>query len=129
MRLPHREADETIVMPDRFHTRQCSPSIQSRTVVGVSAGLELHHVMAAEAFNQLGRRALSDDLAMIYNREAIAEALGLVHVMRGQQNRTASELKIPDKVPELAAALRIKASRGFVEKKDFWISYQRRGDS
>ena len=94
MRLAHREANQTIVVTNRFHTRQRSPGIQSSAVTGIAAGLELHHVMPAEAVNQVGRRAFGNDLAMIDDRQAVAQALGFVHVVRGQQHRATAPLKV-----------------------------------
>src|ERR1700685_2230487 len=75
VRLTHGEADQTIVMTHRFHTGQRPPSLQGRSVAGGAAGCELHHVMSAEAFDQLRRRAFCNDLAMINDGQAIAKAL------------------------------------------------------
>src|SRR4029077_758275 len=91
------------------------------------AGLELHHVVPAQALDQLGRRAFGNDLAVVDDREPVAQAFGLVHVMRGQQHCAAIALKVANNVPELAAALRIESGRRFVEKKNSWISHERRG--
>src|SRR6202035_3511703 len=81
--------------------------------------------MSAQSFNQIGRRTFGNDLAMIHDHQAVAQAFSLVHVMRGQQNCPSAPLKVANDVPELAAALRIEASGRLVEKKNFGISYER----
>ena len=39
--------------------------------------------------DQLGRRAEGDDLAVVDDRHPVAQALGLVHVVGGEQHRAA----------------------------------------
>src|SRR5579863_2135504 len=68
VRLAYGKADQTIVMADRLHAGQHSPRIESSTVAGVAAGLELHHVVPAQALDQLGGRAFGNDLAVVDDR-------------------------------------------------------------
>src|SRR5579864_1966060 len=65
---------------------------------------------------------------MIDNGETVAEALGFIHVMRGEQHGAAIALKDANDLPELSAALRIQARRWLVEKENFRIAHQRGGD-
>ena len=65
---------------------------------------------------------------MIDNRQAIAKALGLIHVMGGQQNGSALLLKSANDVPELASALRIKTGCRLVQKKNLGVADERRSD-
>ena len=98
-------------------------------VVGVFvfAYLELDHVMAAEAVDELGGSAFGDDLAMIDDGEAVAEAFSFVHVVSGEEDGPTFFLEDADDVPELAAALGIESGGGLVEKKDARIADQRGG--
>src|SRR5690242_6993540 len=84
--------------------------------------------MYAEAGDQIGGRALGDDLSVIDDGEAITEALGFVHVMRGEQNCASVALKDADDIPQLAPALRVQAGRWFIQEQNFWITHQRGRD-
>src|ERR1700686_5273521 len=112
-------------MTNRLYAWQPTPSIQICRSAGTATGLELHDVMAAQSFNQIGRRTFGNDLAMIHDHKAVAKAFSLVHVMRGQQNCPSAPLKVANDVPELAAALRIESGGRLIEKKNSGISYQR----
>src|SRR5688572_28014659 len=46
---------------------------------------ELHHVLRAERSDELLRRTESYHLPMIHDRDPVAETLGLVHVVRGEE--------------------------------------------
>jgi hypothetical protein len=61
---------------------------------------------------------------MVYDRQPIAQTFRFVHVVRGQQNRSAALLKCTNDVPKLAAALRIESRRRFVEEQDSRIANQ-----
>jgi hypothetical protein len=78
--------------------------------------LELDHVMAAEAVDEVGGSAFGYDLAVIDYGELVAEAFGLVHVVRGEQHGATFFLEDADDVPVLAAALGIESGGGLVEK-------------
>jgi hypothetical protein len=60
--------------------------------------------------------------------DAIAQALGFVHVVRREEDRPSAALQVAEDVPHLAARLRIEARRRFVEKKQLRIAYQGRGN-
>ena len=62
--------------------------------------------------------------AVIDNGQPVAEALGLVHVVRGEQNRSAFLLEAADDVPKLTPALRIESGSRLVKKKDARIADQ-----
>ena len=72
--------------------------------------------------DQLARRVEGHDLAVIDDGDAVAEPLGFVHVMRGEQHSAAGLAEAADDVPELAARLRIEAGRRFVEKQQLRIA-------
>ena len=99
-------------------------------VVGISvfAHLKFNHVMAAEAIDEIGGSAFGDDLAVINYSKTVAEAFGLVHVVRGEKDGATFVLEGADDIPELAAALGIESGGGFVEKKDARIADQSGSD-
>ena len=66
-----------------------------------------------------------DHLAVVHDRHAVAEPLGLVHVVRRQQDRPAGALELVDEIPELPARLRIEAGRRLVEKQQVRIADER----
>src|ERR1700675_1588767 len=84
--------------------------------------------MAAEPVDEVGGSAFGDDLAVIDDGEAVAEAFGFVHVVRGEEDGATFFLENADDVPELAAALGIESSGRLVEKKDPRIADQRGRD-
>ncbi len=85
-------------------------------------------MVAPKVVDEIGGRARGDGSAMINNGEAVAEAFGLVHIMRGEQNRSTALLEFADDLPQLPAALRVEPGGGFVEKQNLRIGHQRRGD-
>ena len=56
--------------------------------------------------------------AAVHDRDDVAEVVGLLHVVRGQQDRAALGLDRPDQLPEVVARLRIEAGRRLVEEQD-----------
>ena len=81
-----------------------------------------------EPGDQLARRAQGDDLALVDDGDAVAEPLGLVHVVGGEKDGSAAVLQVPDDLPELAAGLGVEARGGLVEEEELGISDQRDGD-
>ena len=82
----------------------------------------------ADRGDQLARRAERDDLAVVHDRHAVAQPLGLVHVVRGQQDRPAGLLELLDEIPELPPRLRIEAGGRLVEKEQLGIADERAGE-
>ena len=72
--------------------------------------------MSAQPVDEIRRRAFGDHLAVIHNSKPVAEALGLVHIMRGKQHGAALALECANNVPQLAAALWVQSGGGLVEK-------------
>ena len=81
--------------------------------------------MGRAFFLQLPRRSDRDDDSVIDDRDAIAEALRFLDVMRGHQNRALLCAQLLDQVANLEAHLRIKAGRRFVEEKHLRVVDQR----
>ena len=75
--------------------------------------------------DQLRGPAGRDDPALVDDREAIAEQLGFLDVVRRQQHRVAVALHPPDLAVQLAPRLRVEAGRGFVEEDQLGIVDER----
>ena len=82
---------------------------QERLLQRLGAGLLL----------ELVGRALRDDLAVIDDGDAVGDALGFLHVMRGEEDGDLLLfVEFLDVGPELVAGLRVQAERGLVEEDD-----------
>src|SRR5581483_11633820 len=79
----------------------------------------------AGAARELGRRALAHDDAVAQHGDAVGELLGLVEVMRRQQNRLAQRAQVEDRVPGGAARARVEAGRRLVEEDQLRVADQR----
>src|SRR6266446_2432446 len=86
---------------------------------------EVHDVIRAQRRDQLFWRAERDDLAVIHDRDSVAQALGFFHVMRGEQYGAARGPKAADDLPQLAARLRIETCRRLVQKEQLGLAHQR----
>ena len=78
--------------------------------------------------DEVARRPLGDDLRLVHDDEAIAELLGLVHVVGRQDERRASLLEPVEAVPDEVACLWVEASRRLVEEHEARLIDQRAGD-
>src|SRR5215467_1613350 len=67
VRLPHVQANNAILVAHRIYARQRLP--RRRIPVPISQQRELDYVMSAKPFNQIRRRTLSNDLAVINNHQ------------------------------------------------------------
>src|SRR5262245_2885614 len=82
---------------------------------------------AKRGVERLGR-VERDDLPVIDNRHTITQHLGLIHVMRCQQNRPASGAKALQHTPQLATRLRVEAGARLVEKQQIGSADERDRD-
>ena len=86
----------------------------------VALHLELDAVRALDHRLQLGRCSDRDDLAAVDDRDAIAQRLRLVHIMRGERNCEPGLAPQPlEQVPHGAPALRVKSDGRLVEEQYF----------
>ena len=74
------------------------------------------------------RRADVDDAAAFDDGDAVAEALGLLHEMRGQQHGLAARANLAHQIPDGAPGLGIEAGRQLVEQHDVGIVNERERD-
>ena len=83
---------------------------------------ELDDVRGVQRIDQLARRAERDHLAVVDDGDAVAEALRLVHVVGGEQDRAAAGAELDHLVPELDAALRVEAGRRLVQEEHLRVA-------
>jgi hypothetical protein len=78
--------------------------------------------------DELARGAGGDDLRVVHDDEAVAQLLGLVHVVRGEDERDAALLEPVQPVPHHVPGLRVQAGGWLVEDEDVRVVDQRPGD-
>ena len=105
----------------------------ARQVASGPAGLaereaQLEHLAGGVARDQLARRALGDDPALVHDDEPVAQLLGLVHVVRGEHQRDAALLEPEQPVPQHVPGLRVEAGGRLVEQHEVGLVDQRAGD-
>ena len=96
-----------------------------------SAGSDANSTMcgACSSGDELRGRALRDDLAVVDDRDAVAEPLGLVHVVRRQQDRASRRRGSASIMSQSCSRLcGIEARRRLVEEEDLRIADERAGD-
>jgi len=59
---------------------------------------------------------------VVDDRDAVAEALRFVHVVRGEQNRAPRRLELLDELPDLPPRLRVESRRRLVEEEQLRIA-------
>ena len=74
------------------------------------------------------RRINGDNFTVVHNRQAVAQQLSLVHIMRCQHDGNTLIADLFDQIPEIAASLRIQPSGRLVEEQHRRIVNQRRRD-
>ena len=67
---------------------------------------------------ELGRRALGDDPAAVEQRDPAREPVGLLEVLRREQDRDAARDELADDVPHHPPAAGVEAGRRLVEEDD-----------
>ena len=65
---------------------------------------------------------------MIHDRDAVAQPLGFVHVVRGQNDRPPGLLEVFDQIPQLATGLRIESGCRLVEEQQLRATDQCAGE-
>ena len=74
------------------------------------------------------RRALGHDLRLVHDDEAVAQLLGLVHVVGRQDERHAALLEPVEAVPQQVPRLRVEAGRRLVEEQQVGLVDEAAGD-
>src|SRR5581483_3603335 len=88
--------------------------LRERVEVGGRVGLDLDDRVAAEAPDELARSPERDHLALVDDRDPVAESLGLVREVRRQQQGSALGLDLREELPRLAARAGIEPRRRLV---------------
>ena len=73
----------------------------------------------------VGRRADRDDLAFVDDRDAVAEPLGLLDIVRGQQDGALLVAKGADERVDLVTRLRVETARRLIQEQELRIVDQR----
>jgi hypothetical protein len=81
---------------------------------------------AAEARLELGRRALGDDASVVDDGEPVGEAIGLLEVLRREQERRAAGDELLDDAPQVVAADGVESRRRLVEEQHGRLVHERR---
>src|ERR1035441_7739072 len=89
---------------------------------------QAQQVAAGDRGLQFCRRALGNDAAVIDDRQAIAQSVGLVHIMRGNHDGLAEAVVVANDLPQQQARLRIEPGAGLVQKQHFGIVHHSAGD-
>ena len=87
-------------------------------LVAVGAEAHLEHLAAGVLADEGGRGALGHDLALVDDDEAVAQLLGLIHVVRGEDEGRAALLEAEQAVPQDVARLRVEPGGRLVEQQD-----------
>ena len=90
---------------------------QLREPVGVASGLHRDDGVGADALLQCGRRVEGEDPAVVHDGYPLAELVGLLHVVGGEQDGLAFAVQLTEQVPQGEPALRIEARCRLVEEK------------
>jgi hypothetical protein len=82
--------------------------------------------LAANAVLELVARSLGDHAAVVDHGDLVRELIGLLEVLRRQQNRRAFAAQVADDRPDLVATSRIEAGGRLVEEEHAWPGEQAR---
>ena len=90
--------------------------------------VDLDRLAAGVLGDELGRRPGGDRLPVRHDRDGVAEALGLLDVVRRHQDRDALAAQPVDQRPQLLAHLRVQPDGRLVEQHEPRLVDQRAGD-
>ena len=99
-----------------------------QAAVADAAHAEVVDVVAADGGFEGGGGVFDEDLAVVDDGEAVAERVGLFHVVGGEDDGDAFAAEGLDGVPHGDAALRIEAGAGLVEEEDLGAMGDGAGD-
>src|SRR5437763_1311298 len=108
---------ECVGKPGRCVTAFSPPELTASSIIGKTSGAIVaagcRHVRTTE------RRARGDDVAVVDDPDAVGEYVGLVEILRGQEDGDAVLAGEPrDLGPERGAALRVEPGRRLVEEEN-----------
>ncbi len=94
----------------------------------VAVGDDAHRGVHADRALQLGRRVEGDDATLVDDRHPVAEEVGLLHVVRGEQDRLAVDVEVAEDLPQGDPALRVESGGRLVEEQHLRPVHDRPGD-
>ena len=77
----------------------------------------LDGVAAGDQLLQLGGSVVHQNAAFVHDGDAAAELVGLVHIVRGEQDGEALRVERANAVPEKQARLRVQVVGRLIEEK------------
>jgi hypothetical protein len=89
--------------------------------------LQLDVGMADVGLERL-RRPFGDDAAAVDDADVVGELVGLLQVLRGEEDRRTLVVERPHLLPDGLATDRVEAGRRLVEEEDAGLVHQRRGE-
>ena len=87
--------------------------------MGVGAEAQLDHLARGVLGDEVARRTLGDDGPAVHHDEALAQLLGLVHVVGRDDQRDALAPQPVEPVPQQVAGLGVQSRGGLVEDEQF----------
>ena len=95
----------------------------------LAGGSDLHvDAIVADASLQLLRRAVGNGLAVIEHDDVVGHPIGLLEVLRGEDDGGAAADEVGEHLPQVAAAARIEAGGGLVEEQHLGAAHQAGSD-
>ena len=119
----HAEGAPVLAHRDRARHQRCHGTDRGDVRLGqghLQAG-------AATCLLQFERRPLSDDLAVVDDHDVMGQLVGLLQVLRRQQNGDALAQQLADGFPDPQAARRVQPRGGLVEEEHGRAGHQRPG--
>ena len=110
--------------PPSSHSRPRHPLEPLPRARSASAASRRRHVLdrddrvGADRLLERRRRVEREDLAVVHDRHALAQAVGLLHVVRQQHDRLAVGVQLAEDLPQREPALRVEAGGRLVEEQD-----------
>ena len=96
--------------------------------VGRALQQQLETPLGRQQPPQAAGRVVGDHLAVVHDRDPVAQAVGLEHVVRRQQERRPQLPQLDDPLPEEQPRLRVEPRRRLVEHEQLRLVHQRPGD-
>ena len=129
--LERRAGDGEVAQPVAARERRARELVQQGGRVVGLARLERavlvapRHAVARRAGPERGGRPLGDEPPLLDDRDAVAERLRLVEVVRREEDRLAEVLQRADDVPRRAPRRRVEAGRRLVEEDQLGVADER----
>ena len=108
--------------------RRCSVARTSASASRSPSAVTRDDGVGADRALELGRACRGRAMpAVVDDREPVAELVGLLHVVRGEEDRLAVGVELAEDLPQRDAALRVEAGGRLVEEQDRRAVHDRPG--